>query len=153
MKFAKTFIVFLIINFGALGFGTLIMGQGVQSSWYLALNKAPWMPEGWVFGAAWTLIMILFSVYMTMLYLKRPTTKIATLFIVQFILNVSWNFLFFNQNLPDFALINIIALTVIICIFIISYIKELKVKSILILPYFVWLCIATSLNLYVSLYN
>ena len=153
MKFFKTYIIFIIINFSALGFGTLIMGQGAQSSWYLGLEKAPWTPDGWVFGAAWTLIMVLFSFYMTMLYLKRPTTKVATLFIVQFVFNISWNFLFFNQKLVDLALINIILLTVIVSAFFITYLKDLKGKSILILPYFIWLCIATSLNLYVSLYN
>ena len=153
MKFFKTFIIFIIINFGALGFGTLLMGEGAQSSWYLALEKAPWTPDGWVFGAAWTLIMILFSIYMSFLYLNRPTTKIAALFIIQFALNISWNFFFFNQKLIDIALINIICLTLIVSIFLVTYFKDLKGKSLLILPYFIWLCIATSLNLYISLYN
>jgi tryptophan-rich sensory protein len=153
MKFFKTFIIFIIINFGALGFGTLLMGEGAQSSWYLALEKAPWTPDGWVFGAAWTLIMILFSIYMSFLYLNRPTTKIAALFIIQFALNISWNFFFFNQKLIDIALINIICLTLIVSVFLVTYFKDLKGKSLLILPYFIWLCIATSLNLYISLYN
>lgn len=153
MKFAKAFVVFIIINFGALGFGSLLMGEGAQSLWYLQLQKAPWTPDGWVFGAAWTLIMVFFSLYMAFLYLKRPTTKIAALFIIQFLLNISWNFLFFNQRLPDIALLNIILLTIIVSAFFLTYIKDLKGKSLLILPYFIWLCIATSLNLYISLYN
>ncbi|MFT4611203.1 MAG: benzodiazapine receptor [Glaciecola sp.] len=149
----KPFLIFLIINFGALGFGSLIMGEGAQTSWYLQLEKAPWTPDGWVFGAVWSLIMILFSMYMTLLYLNRPTTKIAALFVVQFVLNISWNFLFFNQKLINVALVNILVLTLIVSVFLITYFKDLKVKSILILPYFVWLCIATSLNLYIALYN
>jgi tryptophan-rich sensory protein len=97
--------------------------------------------------------MVLFSLYMAFLYLKRPTTKIATLFIIQFVLNISWNFLFFNQKLTDIALLYIILLTIIVSALFLTYIKDLKGKSLLILPYFIWLCIATSLNLYISLYN
>lgn len=153
MKFIKPLIVFLIINFGALWIGTLLMQNGPQNEWYLNLNKAPWTPEGWVFGAAWTSIMICFSIYMTFLYLNRWSIKVIVLFLIQFILNVSWNLFFFNQKLVDIALVSIISLTIIVGIFLIQYSKKLKLKSILILPYFIWLCIATSLNLYISLNN
>jgi tryptophan-rich sensory protein len=153
MKFLKPFIIFLIINFGALGIGSLFMAAGPKSEWYLQLNKAPWTPDGWVFGAAWTAIMICFSAYMVFLYIKRTTNKVLVLFVTQFILNISWNFLFFNNKLIDISLVNIILLTVIICAFLMTYLKDLKWKSLLILPYFIWLCIASSLNLYISLYN
>ena len=153
MKFLKPFIVFLIINFGALGFGTWLMAEGPRGDWYTHLEKAPWTPDGWVFGAAWTTIMICFSAYMAFLYLVRFTNKVRTLFVIQFVLNVSWNLLFFNQKLIDLALIDIVLLTIIVTAFLFTYAKDLKGKSILILPYVIWLCIATSLNLYISLYN
>ncbi|WP_040281000.1 TspO/MBR family protein [Psychroserpens damuponensis] len=153
MKFFKPFIVFLIINFGALGLGSLLMANGPKSLWYIQLNKAPWTPDGWVFGAAWSIIMILFSVYMTFLYTRRKTKKVAVMFTIQFILNVSWNLLFFNQKLIHVALVNITLLTIIICAFLATYAKDLKWKSLLIVPYVLWLFIATSLNLYISLHN
>ncbi len=129
------------------------MADGPKGDWYQQLNKAPWTPDGWVFGAAWTIIMVCFSIYMTHLYLQRPTKKVNTLFIIQFFLNISWNFLFFNQKLVDLALVNITLLTIIVCAFLVTYLRDLKRKSILILPYLFWLCIATSLNLYITLYN
>ncbi|MBV1888416.1 MAG: tryptophan-rich sensory protein [Urechidicola sp.] len=153
MKFLKPFIVFLIINFGALGIGTWLMAEGPQGNWYTQLEKAPWTPDGWIFGAAWTTIMICFSAYMAYLYLVQFTNKVRILFVIQFILNVSWNLLFFNQKLIDIALIDIVLLTIIVTAFLFTYMKDLKGKSILILPYAIWLCIATSLNLYISLYN
>ena len=153
MKFTKAFIIFLIINFGALGIGSSLMAEGPQGDWYQQLEKAPWTPDGWVFGAAWTTIMICFSVYMAFLYLKRPTSKVIQLFAIQFVLNIGWNFMFFNQKLIAAGLANIILLTIIIAAFFITYFKDLKGKSILILPYLIWLCIATSLNLYIQLYN
>ena len=52
--------LFLLLNFGALAIGSYFMNNGPQSNWYLTLNKAPWTPPGWVFGVAWTTIMICF---------------------------------------------------------------------------------------------
>ena len=52
MNKLKYLIIFLIINFGALGLGVLLMQNGPETDWYLQLNKAPWTPPGWVFGAA-----------------------------------------------------------------------------------------------------
>ncbi|WP_431135374.1 TspO/MBR family protein [Psychroserpens mesophilus] len=153
MKFFKPFIIFLIINSSALGIGSMFMADGPKGSWYLQLQKAPWTPDGWVFGATWTTIMICFSVYMAYLYLQRFTKKVQLLFVIQCILNVSWNFLFFNQKLIDLALVNIAFLTLIVAVFLFTYLKDLKIKSLLIVPYLVWLCIATSLNLYISIYN
>ena len=153
MKTFKVFIVFLIINFGALAIGGLLMNNGPQTDWYLTLNKAPWTPPGWVFGAAWTTIMICFSIYMTSLYLFHNTFKLRVLFATQVLFNVSWNYVFFNKHLMLFGLMIILLLTVLIFYLLLSYQKKLKLKSLLILPYFIWLCIASSLNFYIVLYN
>lgn len=153
MKAFKVLIVFLIINFGALAIGGWLMNNGPQTDWYLALNKAPWTPPGWVFGAAWTIIMICFSIYMTSLYLSYNTIKLRTLFAIQVLLNVSWNYVFFNKHLMLPGLLIILLLTVLIFYLLLTNQKKLKLKSLLILPYFIWLCIASSLNFYIVLYN
>ncbi|MCB4797442.1 TspO/MBR family protein [Neotamlana laminarinivorans] len=149
----KLILIFLIINFTALGIGSWLMNNGPQTDWYLNLNKAPWTPPGWVFGVAWTLIMICFSIYMSYLYKQIPTTTILGLFTFQFLLNVGWNFIFFNKHLMLIGLICIILLTFLIGFFLIKYYPVLKQKSLLILPYFVWLIIATSLNAYIVINN
>ncbi|WP_026753398.1 TspO/MBR family protein [Sediminibacter sp. Hel_I_10] len=153
MKFAKALILFLLLNFGALGIGVWLMGDGALSEWYLNLQKAPWTPAGLVFGAAWTFIMCCFSVYMSFLILKRSTKKVMVLFVVQWILNICWNLVFFNQHLIDVGLGVIGLLTLIVAALFVTYLNDLKMKSILILPYLIWLCIATSLNLYIFIYN
>lgn len=153
MKLAKYIIAFLIINFGALAIGSWLMNDGPQTTWYQNLNQAPWTPPGWVFGVAWTTIMICFSIYMAYLYKVKTSSKVITLFTVQFVLNVIWNFIFFNQHLVTVGLICILLLTIVVAIFLFGFIAELKVKSLLILPYFLWLCVATSLNAYILFYN
>lgn len=149
----KYLILFLIINFGGLALGSWLMNNGPNSDWYLNLDKAPWTPPGWVFGAAWTTIMVCFSVYLVFLFIKNFNKKKLILFIIQVLLNVSWNYIFFNQRLVLFALVTITLLTSVIFYLFIAYYKEQKRFSFLLLPYMVWLCIATSLNLYILIHN
>lgn len=153
MKLFKYIIIFLIINFGALAIGSWLMNDGPQTEWYIKLSKAPWTPKGWVFGAAWTSIMICFSIYMAFLYKALPSARVIALFVIQFIFNVIWNYIFFNQHYVGVGLTVILILTFIIALFLFGFADELKAKSILILPYFLWLCIATSLNAYIVFYN
>ena len=153
MKLIKLIVVFLIINFSALGIGSWLMNNGPKTEWYTALNQAPWTPPGWVFGVAWTSIMLCFAIYMAYLYLKTPTTKVVILFSIQFVLNVIWNYIFFNQHLIGLGLVVIIALTIVVGIFLISYKNDLKLNTLLIAPYFIWLCVSTSLNAYILFNN
>jgi tryptophan-rich sensory protein len=150
----KRVLIFLVLNFSALAIGGVFTGEGVPSSWYQTMNKAPWTPPGWIFGAAWTTIMICFAVYMAYV-LERINSKksIIILFSIQWVLNVAWNpaFFYFQNTLA--GLIIIVALTGLIGYILFSHIKDLSINSFWLLPYFVWLIIATSLNGYAWLYN
>lgn len=150
----KRLIIFLLINFAALAIGGFYTGQGVSSDWYANLDKAPWTPPGWFFGFAWTTIMILFSFYMAYLWPKINNKKLLFgLYIVQWILNVGWNptFFHFKNILGGLFVIN--TLTILVGIFFFFYYRELKLKSLLILPYLIWLIVATSLNAYILVQN
>ena len=146
-------LLFLIINFGGLFIGGLFTGEGVPSDWYQNLNKAPWTPPGWVFGAAWTTIMICFSVYMAILWKKITLKNLLYLYIAEFILNVIWNPLFFYFKWINVALLSISLLTILIIYMAVSLRVEMRYKTLLIFPYLIWLIIATSLNGYIVLYN
>jgi benzodiazapine receptor len=150
----KKILLFLVLNFSALAIGGLSTKKGVPSDWYQNLNKAPWSPPGWMFGAAWTLIMICFAVYMAyLLSTKMNREKIIFLFAIQWLLNVAWNPLFFHYQAVLAGLITISLLTILVAYFLFNYKKEIKTKSWLIAPYLIWLLIATSLNLYIQIYN
>lgn len=153
MKKLKYILLFIIINFASLYIGNILMDNGPQTSWYLSLDKAPWTPPGWVFGVAWTLIMLCFSFYLAFLFLKQNSLKLKLAFTLQVFLNVIWNFVFFNQHLVAIGLIVISALTVVIFTFFFTNFKSMKNKSFLLLPYMVWLLIATSLNAFILLNN
>jgi len=153
MKLLKISIFFLVLNFSALAIGSWLMNNGPITNWYMNLNQAPWTPPGWVFGIAWTTIMICFSVYMAYLFMEIFNINLILLYLTQLGLNISWNYIFFNQYAIGLGLFCIIALTIIVTLFLINYRKLLKFKSLLIVPYFLWLLIATSLNAYIYFYN
>lgn len=147
-------ILFLIINFGALGLGGLLMGKGASSEWYQNLDKAPWTPPGWTFGAAWTIIMICFSFYMATTWINTiHKNHLILLFTIQWFLNVAWNPVFFYYHFSLAGLAIILSLTVLIGYLMISNLPVMKLKTLWIIPYFVWLLVATSLNGYIVIRN
>ena len=146
-------ILFLVLNFGALALGGYLQGEGPGGIWYQSLNLAPWTPPGWVFGAAWTLIMIGLSIYTAALVKVEKSPTIYILFSLQLVLNVLWNPLFFKYQLSGWSLFVIIALFLVVFAMTAISIKPLKWQWTLMIPYVIWLAIATSLNAYVLIKN
>ena len=156
MKKFFPLIAFFILNFSALAIGGLFTKDAVVSDWYLSANKAPWTPPGWFFGFAWTSIMICFSFFMANKYNQPNVNKkrLLVLFGIQWLLNILWNPIFFHYHYILLALIVIMLLLACLLLFLVKEIK-LKAKSniLLLLPYAIWLFIATSLNAYFLLLN
>ena len=147
-------ITFLFLNFLALGIGGFLMGNGPSSEWYLQLHKAPWTPPGWVFGTAWTTVMICFAIYMSFGWVAVANrSKLLILFSCQWILNTSWNPAFFRYHLVLLALVIIVLLTGLMVYLFLAYRPQLKSKSVFLAPYCAWLLIATSLNAYILFMN
>lgn len=149
--------LFLILNFGALYVGALFMGGSpAENEWYKALNKAPWTPPGWVFGFAWTSIMILYSIYLSRVFKSLPKEKFKLaigLFFIQWILNVCWNPIFFVHHALVLGCVFLLSLMIVLVFFHVKFVKNKRIELVLILPYLLWLCVAFSLNLYVFLRN
>ena len=149
-------IIFTLLNFGALGIGAYLMNGETTGEWYNNLNKAPWTPPGWVFGAAWFSIMLLFSVYMWRMTdtMKNKEKKLFHLvYATHLFLNVIWNPIFFNWHMTLFGLFVILSLSILVLYFLITGFKNKWYYGLLVLPYFIWLCIASSLNVYAVIYN
>lgn len=98
--------------------------------------------------------MLCFTVYMALLWPKTSDKKqLAWLFALQWLLNVSWNPVFFYFHQAAVGLVLIVLLTLLVGFFLFRYRQPLGWWSLLLLPYFVWLLIATSLNAYIILNN
>ena len=97
--------------------------------------------------------MIFYAIFMAILSGKINKKPIYILYGIQWVLNVLWNpvFFYFHQDLIGLLIIS--GLTLIITYFIINYFSKMKWGILLIVSYFIWLLIATSLNAYIYMMN
>ena len=155
MKKTILFFIFLLLNFGGLYLGGILMGSSPGSNtWYTNLQQAPWTPPGYVFGIAWTIIMILYSIYCAKAFSSRLPKKTVALFVLQWILNVAWNPVFFNFHFVFLGLVLLLLLFITLLILNKNLGYQLKsLTTFLIIPYLIWLCIAFSLNVYIFIMN
>ena len=154
MKFIARLILFIFLNFIALALGGLFTADGVSSEWYQTIDKAPWTPPGWVFGAAWTFLMICYAIYLAIVWKEKSLQKKnVALYAMQWILNVSWNPIFFYYHQDILGLINLLLLSAVLFGTVMLNVKSFRAATLLILPYIIWLCIATSLNAYITFNN
>ena len=147
------FLGFAVLNFGGLAFGQIWTGDGVTSEWYTTLNQAPWTPPGWVFGLAWTTIALTFSAFMAWSWAEIDI-EVMVMYPFALVLNILWNPIFFGLHWTWVGVVILLLLS-----FVIYHMTDFarcihgwKVAWLL-LPYFTWLMIATSLNLYISIMN
>lgn len=151
-KNLHTFLVFLLINFLGLFLGGLFTNDGVTSTWYTDLNKAPWTPPGIVFGLAWFTIMVTLSVLNYFMWKAKERTFLY-LWIQSWIFNFLWNPMFFSLKSIELSLVVISYLLVLVSSMFYETFRKYKYIHLLLLPYVVWLIIATSLNAYIVIYN
>ncbi|KAF5089342.1 TspO/MBR family protein [Methanobacterium aggregans] len=125
--------------------------------WYAALAKPLWAPPNWVFGPVWTTLYILMGIALFLVLRKgwqRQDVKFAVLiFAVQLILNVLWSVVFFSFHslLGGFAVI--MALWLAIFANLIAFYVISKPAGLVLVPYIVWVSIASYLNYTVYLLN
>ena len=107
------FLAFVLLNFLGLYIGGRFTGPGVTSSWYQTLDQAPWTPPGWVFGVAWTTVMIGFSWFMAGVW-QGTSGEVRSRWMLAFaalwLLNVAWNPVFFVWHQLAAALVILVLL-------------------------------------------
>lgn len=150
----KRFLLVAGLNFGALLLGSILMGNPSENGWYQTVNKAPWTPPGWVFGAAWFTIMFLFSIFLTKaLDLVEKRKQIVTIYVVHLVLNISWNPLFFRYHYVVLGMIILLLLASSLVFFSSLIAPYKRGLSLYLLPYLLWMFVALSLNGYIWLNN
>jgi len=155
-NFWYKFGILLMVNFGALALGNAWTSTGVISDWYINANQAPWTPPGWVFGAAWFTIAVTFSVMMAFLDTStyRHLDEIQRWFWYSVALNILWNPVFFWLHAKWMGVIVLLVLSYLIYR-LVNFSREALGWKVAVfgMPYFIWLMIATSLNMYIALMN
>ncbi|MCZ3366680.1 MULTISPECIES: TspO/MBR family protein [Methanobacterium] len=126
-------------------------------TWYASIIKPDWAPPNWVFGPVWTTLFILMGIALFLVWRKglwRRDVKIAVIiFAVQLVLNVLWSVIFFGLQSLLGGLIEIVFLWIAILATIIAFYRISKPAGILLLPYIIWVTIASYLTYTVYLLN
>jgi len=124
------------------------------TTWYANLQKPAFSPPNWIFGPVWITLYTLMGISLYFVWNKKKNVKIPlTLFFTQLTLNSIWSIIFFGLQNPFYAFIEIIILWIMILLTIISFFKISKKASLLLLPYIIWVTIATFLNYYIWILN
>jgi len=150
------FCILMLVNFGALALGNIWTSSGVTSDWYVYANQAPWTPPGWVFGTAWFTIAITYAAMMayldTSVYGKWE--QVQRWFWFSVLLNIVWNPVFFTFHAAGLGIILLLSLAYQV-FNLVEFTKEKLGWKVawLGMPYFIWLMIALSLNLYIAIMN
>lgn len=126
-------------------------------TWYATLQKPIFTPPGWAFGPAWIVMYALMGLAIYRIRQKgteKPAVRQATaLFILQLLFNAVWSFIFFNSHNIYGGLIDIAILWVLIFLLMVKFYEIDKVAGHLIVPYFLWVFFALSLNYGVWILN
>jgi benzodiazapine receptor len=132
--------------------GTLsgrIANSGYGNPWFDALVKPAIMPEGWVFGAAWTLLYILQGLALAMILHARGARGrglAIALFAAQLLLNYAWSPIFFGLHQVTTAMIVILLMLALAVAVTILFARIRRTAGLLMLPYLAWLCFAALLT-------
>ncbi len=133
-----------------------IANSGYGNPWFDALTKPAFMPPGWVFGAAWTLLYIALGFALAMILHARGARlrgAVITLFLLQLALNYSWSPIFFAEHRVDLAfaiLLIMIGLTLVLAV--LTW-RIRRVAALLILLYLGWLVFAALLTFEIGRLN
>ena len=119
--------------------------------WYRALRKPSWQPPDWLFGPAWSVILVLAALSAFLAWRQAPDRAArlttAALFVANGVANIVWSPLFFKLRRPDWALIEVPFLWLSIVALIVAMQPASRTASLLLLPYLFWVSFASFLNL------
>jgi len=116
--------------------------------WYQELTKSSLNPPGYVFGIVWPILYVCMSISA-----YRVFEKVYKIFFVQLFFNAIWSWLFFAFHLPVIALLDIWLLIFLNVKITIVLFKTDRISSFLYMPYVIWLCFASYLNLFIVINN
>jgi tryptophan-rich sensory protein len=130
--------------------------SGYGNPWFDALEKPAFMPEGWVFGAAWTALYVMLGLALAIILNARGAKgrgPAVGLFLAQLALNYSWSPVFFALHEVEAALWIVVAMLAISAVTAWLFWRIRRSAGLLMLPYLGWLCFAAALTWQVGVLN
>jgi tryptophan-rich sensory protein len=149
-------VVSILASFAAAGIGSLFTFKAIPT-WYAGLKKPRYTPPNWAFGPVWTILYILMAISVFLVWQKglaTPGVMLAfILFWVQLAFNALWSIIFFGRKSKGGGVIVIAILWLLILATIIASFPVSVWAGALLVPYIVWVSIASYLNVGVWVLN
>jgi len=143
-------LVSIIACFVAGGIGSLFTSKAIPT-WYAGLRKPPYTPPNGVFGPVWTTLYILMGISVFLVWRSGLITSGAnvafTLFWVQLCVNALWSAIFFGIKSKGGGVMTIVILWLLILATVIASFPVSSCAGALLIPYIVWVSIASYLNI------
>jgi len=131
--------------------------EDVGMAWYKTINLPEWTPSNSLTVLVWTIIFVLTSLSVLIIWNKYSTEKnfglIILLFSFNAILIVGWNILFFTQKQIGLALFQAMLLVVDLGLLIVLIWRFCPLAACLLFPYFLWVGFTTALTYSVWIIN
>jgi translocator protein len=129
-----------------------------RKDWYRQLKRSSLTPPDWVFGVVWPIlyIMIIASgfLYITTVDFVSWRARVGiTLYILQWIVNLSWSPLFFQQRRICASFVVVLVMVLLVGATIWEFHKKSPMAAYLLVPYFLWISFASYLNGYICVSN
>ena len=127
----------------------IVSNSGFENGWYAALDKPAFQPPGWAFGVVWTTLYTMLGIAVAAILDEPPSPlrrTALTLFFVQLAINFAWSPIFFGARMIDVALVTILVMLLLATAAANLFRRIRPIAGWLMLPYLLWLCVATALN-------
>lgn len=155
LNYSKKYLTLITWIAALVAIGSIIGSLTIAeiSTWYRTLNRSPLTPPNYVFPVVWNILYSAIGAcgwaiwHNTTMFPALNTIK--TLYVTQLILNWSWTPLFFYFHLIQTSLLILIAMDIIVGMLIMLAFPKIKTASLLMVPYLLWILIATYLNFYI----
>lgn len=122
------------------------------SAWYSTLHRSTLTPPNYIFPVAWTILYGIIGICGWLIWRPQAFTKLSvikTLYVTQLILNWSWTPLFFHYHLTGLSLVVLGLMDILVFVLICLTYRKIRLVSLLMLPYLLWILFATYLNFYI----
>ena len=110
--------------------------------------RVSFQPPGYVFGVVWTIIYVLFGIYVVRLFDTTPTFfySLLVVSIMNFVINLTWTPMVFVRKNNIYGLYSIFFMIFTLLAMMIMLENDVTSK-LLLLPYLSWLLVALSLQI------
>ena len=114
--------------------------------WYDGLRKPGWTPPRWAFPVVWTTLYVVIALAATRIAVLPGSGQALALWALQIALNTLWTPVFFGARRMGGGLVVITCLWVAVALTLWSFWSLDLWAGVMILPYLVWVSLATALN-------